>query len=751
VTPPCSRSDPVHEETTARLAGRLSAVLYLLCGALLLVLVPLLPTPPGASRRALVVVACVAVAMGAVIWILPWDRWPRKASLALVPPTFALITVHNYFAAAEGYRYAPFFFITFAWLGLCHRRGTSAAFAPLAAAAYLLPLWAADHWSALTVSSVVYVLPSCVLLGEATALVADRLVQTQQSLREGEASFRKLFSDNPQPMWLFDVAELRFLQVNTAAIAHYGYTEAEFLSMCLTDVERPDDVVARVEAATVDGRTVEHRVSSRHRLSDGRMIDVETTAHHLTFAGQNAVLVAIQDVTERNRFEEQLRHRAFHDPLTELANRSLFADRVEHALARRDRAEGAIAVVMLDLDGFKTINDSLGHSAGDTLLVAMAGRLQENLRASDTAARFGGDEFAILFEDATGSNDVVRRAERLLTALREPFRIGEKTLAVTASIGVAINHTGDGPEELVRNADMAMYMAKGAGKACVRVFETTMHESALHRLELEAEMRRALKAGQFVVHYQPIFRVDTGAVTGFEALVRWQHPQRGLLMPSDFIYIAEETGLVVELGRWVLTEACRHARRWRQHHPTLGLQIGVNLSAVQVRDDRLVDDVAAILAASRLDGTSLILEVTESILVDDSAAAIACLHRLKTLGVHIAMDDFGTGYSSLSYLRTLPIDVLKIDKAFIDAVATDVESAGLVEAIIRMAETLGLETVAEGVENAQQAARLQALGARAVQGYYYSRPLPSSRVVPFLAAHAVSHGDFSVGPHATLS
>jgi diguanylate cyclase (GGDEF)-like protein/PAS domain S-box-containing protein len=741
----------MHEDPSSRFAGRLSAVLYLLCGTLLLVLVPSLPLAPGADRGALLVIAGVAVAMGCVVGILPWHRWSRAASLWLIPPTFLLIAVHNHFAAADGYRYAPFFFITFGWIGLCHRRGTSAVFAPLAAVSYLAPLATSHHWSSLTVSSAVYVLPACVLLGEAIAWVSDRLGRTQQTLRDREASFRKLFSDNPQPMWLFDIADLRFIQVNHAAVAHYGYSEAEFLTMSVTDVHRREDVVPLLEAEAGETWVLEHRVSSRHRMSDGRFIDVDTTSNRLMFGDRDAVLVAIQDVTERNRFEEQLRHRAFHDPLTELANRSLFADRVEHALARHARVEGTIAVVMLDLDGFKMINDSLGHTVGDQLLVAVGGRLQESLRAGDTAARFGGDEFAILFEDATSDEDVIRLAERILAELGEPFEVGGKSLVMTASLGVATNHTGDGPEELVRNADMAMYMAKNAGKARVRVFESAMHDAALQRLELEAEMRRGLKAGQFAVHYQPIVHLDTGRVSGLEALVRWEHPRRGTLAPYEFIGLAEETGLIVELGRWVLAEACRNARRWQQLHPELELQIGVNLSALQVRDPHLVDDVAAILAASKLDGSSLVLEVTESILVDDSAAAIACLHRLKALGVRIAMDDFGTGYSSLSYLRTLPIDVLKIDKAFIDAVATDVESAGLVEAIVRMAETLGLETVAEGVENAQQAARLDTLGARVVQGFHFSRPLPTARVADFLTRHARNDTGSAAEPPATRS
>ena len=387
---------------------------------------------------------------------------------------------------------------------------------------------------------------------------------------------------------------------------------------------------------------------------------------------------------------------------------------------------------MLDLDGFKTINDSLGHTAGDQLLVAAAQRLQNQLRPGDTAARLGGDEFAILLEDVAGLDEVEALAERLLDVFREPFAIAGKHLLVTASLGVAMNRPGEGAEELVRNADMAMYLAKSEGKACYRIYEPEMHDAALARLDLEAELRAALTAGQFVVHYQPTVRLGTGTVCGFEALVRWEHPERGLLPPADFIPIAEETGLIVELGRWVLNQACMQARAWQTENPDLELSIAVNLSPRQFRDPRLIDDVAAVLVSSGLAAKALTLEITESVLLDDREAAVACLYRLKALGVRVALDDFGTGYSSLGRLRELPIDVLKIDKAFIDGVATDVESSGLVEAILRMAETLALDTIAEGVERSDQAAQLAHLGSELVQGYLYSRPLPAAQIPEFL-------------------
>jgi Amt family ammonium transporter len=320
----------------------------------------------------------------------------------------------------------------------------------------------------------------------------------------------------------------------------------------------------------------------------------------------------------------------------------------------------------------------------------------------------------------------------LLEVFTEPYAIAGKQLLVTASLGVAVNRPGDGAEELVRNADMAMYLAKSSGKACYRVYEPEMHHAALARLDLEAELRQALRAGQFVVHYQPTVHVGTGEVRGFEALVRWDHPERGLLPPAQFIPLAEETGLIVELGHWVLGQACTQTRAWQLEHPQLDLGISVNLSPRQFRDPRLIDDVASVLVGTGLDAPSLTLEITESVLVDEPGPAVDCLHELKALGVKVALDDFGTGYSSLGRLRELPIDVLKIDKGFIDGVAHDAESRGLVEAILRMAETLDLDTIAEGVEDARQADWLQGLGSGLVQGYLYSHPLPAASSPAFL-------------------
>ncbi len=713
----------MEERTSGRFGGRLSAVLFLLCGSLLAVAVPLVPSAPNANRNVLVALAGVTLACGGVIWLLPWDRWPRSSTLALIPPTLVLIGIYNFADGSDGYRYAPFFFITFGWIGLVHPRGTSAKTLPLATAAYLLPLAMGDHWNAIAAWSAVYMLPSGVLLGEATAWVSDRLERAQHSLREQEASFRKLFLENPQPMWVFDLETLQFLEVNAAAIEHYGYSRDEFLSMRATDIRPPDDVGAFLEEIAIAPALHHSPVAWRHVLKDGRTIEVDITAHRLDFVGRAAMLTAVQDVTERNALEHELRHRAFHDSLTELANRSLFANRMEHALARGARNDSTIGVVVIDLDGFKTVNDSLGHSVGDDLLFAVGERLRNAVRPGDTVARLGGDEFAILLEDEATIEHLGEQAERILRSLAEPFELAGKSLVVTASAGVTLNRPGDGPEELIRNADMAMYLAKRDGKSCVRRFDPALYHAAVDRLELEADLRRALQRDELIVHYQPTVQLTTGAISGFEALVRWEHPRRGLLGPLEFIALAEETGLIIEIGRWVLEQACRQARQWQQTHATDDLTMSVNLSARQLRDPHLVADVAESLRATDLAPYCLILEITESVLMDNTDAAINGLHQLKALGIRLAIDDFGTGYSSLNYLRALPVDIVKIDKVFIDGVASDKEARGLIKAILSMADTLELQTVAEGVESHDQVARLQQLGSALVQGFYYARPL----------------------------
>jgi diguanylate cyclase (GGDEF)-like protein len=414
-------------------------------------------------------------------------------------------------------------------------------------------------------------------------------------------------------------------------------------------------------------------------------------------------------------------HQTLHDSLTGLPNRVLFLDRLEHSLDRVDRQDPSVAVLFLDLDRFKTVNDSLGHAAGDELLVAVGKRIAAYLRTGDTAARLGGDEFAILLEDSHDKSDAARLAERLTKALRESFVLQGKEVQVSASIGIAYGR-GDG-EDLLRYADLAMYRAKAAGAGRYEFFEPEMGAAVVERLELEADLRHAVERDQLVLHYQPIVRLSTGAVATVEALLRWQHPTRGLVSPLDFIPLAEEIGSIVEIGGWVLREACNQAAAWQQRYPTQPpLGVSVNLSSRQLDQPGFVAEVCAALRAASLDPQTLTLEITESVLMENTEKTIERLSALKTLGVRLAVDDFGTGYSSLRYLRQFPLDTLKIPKPFVDDVGGEPEAAALARAIIQLGQSLDLVVVAEGIERASQLAELRSLGCELGQGFLLAKP-----------------------------
>jgi diguanylate cyclase (GGDEF)-like protein/PAS domain S-box-containing protein len=461
------------------------------------------------------------------------------------------------------------------------------------------------------------------------------------------------------------------------------------------------------------------------------------------------VVLNCRDVSERKAFEEQLSHQAFHDPVTGLANRALFSERVRHAVARTRRGPSALAVVFIDLDDFKTVNDSLGHTAGDEVLLQVAHRMSLSIRASDTAARFGGDEFAILLEDLEGPQEAADAAERMLEALTEPLTVEDKELYIRASIGIAVMESGrvTDAQELIRDADVAMYMAKRDGKGTYRLFEPEMHAGVLDRLELRGDLQRALGADQFELEYQPIVRLSDGTITGLEALVRWRHPERGLLAPDWFIPLAEETGLIVPIGNWVLEQACLEAKRMQKvnasHEP---LTISINLSLKQLQHPDAVSHVKDALKNSELDPTHLTLEITESLMMTDPELGVQRLTDLKSLGVTLAMDDFGTGYSSLSYLSRFPVDELKMDRSFLREGATP-KTSGLTAAVLALGQSLNLTIVAEGIEHHEQWMTLRDLGCEYGQGYYFSRPMPAEAATEFLLAHKEGRiQDFEADP-----
>jgi diguanylate cyclase (GGDEF)-like protein/PAS domain S-box-containing protein len=505
-----------------------------------------------------------------------------------------------------------------------------------------------------------------------------------------------------------------------------GHQAEALVGSGFVDLMHPDDQVwARpFLAGPAQSCTQLPPVAWRLRRADGTWLHGETVGSNLLDDPAVAGLVlATRDVSERKTLEERLAHHAFHDSLTGLANRQQFQERVQAALLDPRRRAFGLAVLFLDLDDFKTVNDSLGHSAGDELLIHVAKRLQSCLRAHDLPARIGGDEFAVLLDGVGSHAEVEAVAHRIVSVLEEPHTVQGSEVLARASIGIAVPEVDDHDvDALLRNADTSMYTVKRAGKASYTFFEEAMHERVVQQMQLDAELRHAVDRNEFVLHYQPIMHLGTERILGVEALVRWQHPTRGLLGPGEFLDRVEDNGLIVPIGRWVLQEACRQLRRWDRGHEHIAMSI--NISARQLQDETLPTDVREAAHAAGIDPRRLTLEITETALMQDTEATIDLLDQCKLLGVQVALDDFGTGYSSLSYLRRFPVDVVKIDRSFIEDVGKGPEESALPDAIIALCQAFRIQTVAEGIELRRQLTHLQAVRCHAGQGFYFSRPLP---------------------------
>ncbi len=568
---------------------------------------------------------------------------------------------------------------------------------------------------------------------------SERLEGQRATLAHSEARYRLLVEASPEAIVVHRAG--RILYVNAAAVALIGARN----SNSVAGMETADFIVpspAEHSATRSDGGA--ERSEYRLVRHDGGFVDVESASVGISYESEPAVQTVLRDVTERRVLEARLVHDAFHDPLTTLPNRRLFRDRIEHALSRLPRApQGmAVTVLFLDLDNFKTVNDTLGHDAGDRLLITVAQRLQAMTRNFDTVARLGGDEFGVLLEDQSSEPESLQLAERIRDVFRTPVRIDGLEMHVTASIGVAHAAVADDADVLLRNADVAMYEAKKTGKSRLTVFAPEMYHVIVERLTLESELRAAMAdpaAAGFALVYQPIVELGNGAVRGMEALLRWQHPARGLTSPVDFIPLAEQTGLIVPLGTWVLRQACLQLEAWRKAWAANGRDpeslpsVTVNISGRQLQEPDFAEVVEQALRLTLAPPRCVTLEITETVIMHHTDATLATLHQLKARGLRLAIDDFGTGYSSLSYLQRFPVDVLKIDRSFVDGVARAGSGEAFARTIIAMGQSLGLRTVAEGVESTAQRDVLRRLGCQLGQGYLFARPMTSDAATAWLA------------------
>lgn len=567
----------------------------------------------------------------------------------------------------------------------------------------------------------------------------NELKATEEALRQSEEQFRHTFEYAPIGMAIQSL-QGSFLRVNQGLCEPLGYTAEELLGKSFADLIHPEELEAFLnqQQHLLADEINCFQMESRYLAKDG----------HVVYALLKMVLVRdlmgqplhllgqFVDISDRKQVEQQLVHDAFHDALTGLPNRAMFLERVSTALKRIKRYPHQLfAVLFLDVDRFKIVNDSMGPVMGDRLLIAIADKLSQCLRSTDMVARLGGDEFSILLEDIKDIKDATKVADRILELLGSPFTLNGYEVVTTASIGIAmLSPTYEQAEQVLRDADIAMYRAKRAGKARYEIFDKVMYSYALGLLQLENDLRRAIEKHEFKLHYQPITSLVSARITGFEALVRWYHPEKGMVSPVEFIPIAEETGLIVPLGEWVIREACQQMKQWQEQFPWAAtLKMSVNLSAKQLREPNLIQTIDDILLETNLNPNCLKLEITESVLMENTEVVAKILWQLRSRNIELSLDDFGTGYSSLSYLHSFPVNTVKIDRSFVSRMNENEENSEIVKAIVTLAHTLGMDAVAEGIETSEQLAQLKSLACEQGQGYFFSKPLDSQAATELLA------------------
>ncbi|QOG20844.1 putative bifunctional diguanylate cyclase/phosphodiesterase [Bradyrhizobium sp. SEMIA] len=554
--------------------------------------------------------------------------------------------------------------------------------------------------------------------------IVSVVISDVTSFKRRDASFRLLFDSNPMPMWALDPETMDFVRVNDAAVQHYGYARETFLRMKVQEIWPDDERVSYTRALREAGDISQSEHPWRHVRADGTEISALTFGRRLMIEGREGYLVVVVDITERRKAEARIAHMALHDGLTNLANRALHQRWLAEALESANAVGNRVAALCIDLDLFKNVNDSFGHLIGDRLLEQVADRLRSRVAGNNLAARLGGDEFSIILTDDTSPTHVSQFAGDLIRTLSAPYEIDDNEVIIGASVGIALS-PGDGASsaELMRNADIALYRAKEDGRGTHRFFEREMDQQVQRRREMELDLRRAFASSEFELYYQPLVEIASDKISGFEALLRWPHPGKGMISPAEFIPLAEEMGLIGPLGEWVLREACKEAVKW-----PLEIKVAVNLSPVQFRSRNLVQVVISALANSGLAPKRLELEITESVFLAETEANLAILHQLRELGVSISLDDFGTGYSSLSYLRSFPFDKIKIDRSFVKDLAKRSDCGAIVRAISGLGRSLNITTTAEGVETTEQLDWLRAEGCNEVQGFLFSGARPADEV-----------------------